>query len=48
MRLDQRYMPDLQLMMQAMVDTDSRLSITPSQPVPHGARRILHIWRAVC
>ena len=33
MRLDQRYMPDLQLMMQAMVDTDSRLSITPSQPV---------------
>lgn len=33
MRLDQRYLPQPQLLMQAMIDTDQRLSLTPSQPV---------------
>ena len=33
MRLDQRYIPDPQLLTQAMMDTDKRLSLTPTQPV---------------
>ncbi len=33
MRLDQRYVPDPKLLMQAMLETDSRLSLTPSQPI---------------